>query len=266
MGNSLKNKIILITKEKENSSEFVSILESEGAKVFSFPTIKVIPVKDYSDLDGTLKCFNDFDYLILTSVNACKYFYNRIKALNVGIDFNHVKVIATGKKTALRCRELGIPVDNMPDNFSAKGIISLLAEKEIKNKKVLIPSSVIARDELREGLENLGANVYAIQSYDVIQPNEKEFESEIKILKEKIPDIFVFTSPSTFDNFQKIMNITDEYFNNKTLCAIGPTTATAIKQKGLNVDIVPTEFTLTQLAYEIINYFRETKKQVKTGE
>ncbi len=257
MKNSLQNKTILVTKEMEGSSEFNSLLEKEGAEVINFQTIKIVPVKDYSSLDDTLRNFSDFDYLILSSVNACRYFYNRIKALSIRLDFSKIKVIATGEKTALQCEELDIPVDFIPEKYSAKGVISLLSEKEIKNKKVLIPNSVLSRDELKEGLENLGALVSSIQSYDVVQPDQEELDNEIKKIKGCTPDVFVFTSPSTFDNFLKIMDVEGEYFNHKTLCAIGPTTAMAIKQKGLNVDIVPKKFTLTQLAYEIINNFND---------
>jgi uroporphyrinogen-III synthase len=257
LGNLLTNKFILVTKETENSSEFAGLLEGEGGEVINFPTIKIIPVKDYSNLDDTFRNFSQFDYLILSSTNACKYFQSRMKSLNINLDFSKVKVITTGEKTALYCKELDIPVDYIPENYCANGIIKLLSEKEIKNKKILIPSSVIARDELKEGLENLGAEVHSIQSYDVIKPDEKDLANELKIIKERIPDIYVFTSPSTFNNFLKIMNISGEYFNNKTICAIGPTTATLIKQNGLNVDIIPKKFTLIHLAYEIINYFKE---------
>ena len=77
------------------------------------------------------------------------------------------------------------------------------------------------------------------------------------LLKQK-PDVYVFTSPSTFYNFVSIFEINDiyNYFVNKRIASIGPVTTEAIEKHNLKVNIEPTEFNLYSLSKDILNYYK----------
>jgi uroporphyrinogen-III synthase len=132
----------------------------------------------------------------------------------------------------------------------------LLANSQINDKNVLIPCSAIARTELRGGLKKLGAIVDFIPVYNVELPPVEEYSELLTKCRKNMPDIFLFTSPSSFDNFLQIFNVEnkDLFFKNKLIAAIGNTTAAAINQKGLKVDILPAKFTLMNTVEEILNY------------
>lgn len=121
----------------------------------------------------------------------------------------------------------------------------------------MIPCSALARNELVVGLTELGAEVFAVPIYDVVENSIEDLQSEYDSIRNKKPDLFVFTSPSSFANFTKIINIVNvtEYFNNCTIAVIGTTTENAVKSYGLTVNIVPKVFSLQGISEAIIKYF-----------
>lgn len=255
----LKNKIIIITRSSEQAGESSLIFERLGAKVILFPTIKIVPPKSWKEFDESVKRISEYDYIIFTSANAVNMFCNRIKKLHVDVIFHSLKVISVGSKTADICNENKIPVHLTPNKFSSKGIIEELSKLEIAGKKIFVPKSAIGRKELQDELEKLGAKVTMIDVYGVAVPNNDETKESKELLSIHQPNVFIFTSPSTFENFLKIMNLKNlkEYFEGSLIAGVGPTTKSAIEMKEVTVDIVPKEYTLEALAEELVNYFRK---------
>ena len=264
MNKPLSNKTIVITRSAEQSESSINIFKNSGANVIQFPTIKITDPKSFDLFDNAVKRFDEFDYLIFTSANAVQKFFERINELHISLNYDKIKVVVTGSKTAEICKEKNIMVDFIPDEYSAEGIIENLKEG-IKNKKVFIPCSAIARKELSEGLTKAGAIVTKVPVYDVGIPDEYEIKKYVEELNKNNPDVFVFTSPSTFKNFLAIMKIENpkNYFKDFIVAAIGKTTETAIKEFDVNVNIVPKIFTMESLAEEIISYFEKLKLSIE---
>ena len=84
----------------------------------------------------------------------------------------------------------------------------------------------------------------------------------IEQLNSSKPDVFIFTSPSTFDNFLLIMNIDNpvSYFKNYNIAAIGPTTKSAIENNKVKVSIMPDEFTIKGLATKMVEFYKTNRK------
>jgi uroporphyrinogen-III synthase len=254
----LSNKTIVITRSPEQSETSLKIFENLGANVIQFPTIKITEPESFELFDNAVKKFTDFDYLIFTSANSVKKFLKRINELKISLSFEKIKVIATGSKTADACNEKSIKVDFIPDNYSAEGIIEGIKE-DIKSKNIFIPCSAIAKKELSEELSEAGANVTKVPVYDVGLPDGNEIKENVEQLNNSKPHVFVFTSPSTFENFLTILKVKDPeiYFKDFIVAAIGTTTETAINNYGIKTDIVPKVFTMESLAEEIVSYFEK---------
>ena len=256
LSSSLKNKTIVVTRSNDETSESIKKLESLGAKIILFPTIKIVPIKLFNHFDTYAERLSTFDFIVFTSENAVKYSMERLKETGTTIP-SEIKIICVGSKTADKCKEYNINVDIIPDDFSAKGLLSYFESGNIIEKRFFIPSSEIARNELKMGLIKQGAEVSQIQIYDVALPDKKEIDKGIQLISSNKPDLFIFTSPSTFDNFLKILGIDNPkiYFENYNVAAIGPTTAKAIEDKGVKVDITPESFTMDALTISIIDYY-----------
>lgn len=253
----LQNKHIVITRNIETDPTIVTMLENQGAQVTHLPTIKIEPVDDYSEFDKQVKSFAKFDYLVFSSTNAVIYFCARVKNLKIDLDYSKVKIIAVGSATAAKCKESGLRVDIIPQNFSARGIFNELVNKNLNSIKVFIPSSTIARQELPFLLTESGAEVYSVPVYKNIIPPYHEIKSLLEYIKEKKPDLFIFTSPSTFKNFIKILQIPDliQYFTGTEIAVIGTVTAAAVRETGLKINIIPDEFTMNSLSEKIVQYY-----------
>ena len=77
-------------------------------------------------------------------------------------------------------------------------------------------------------------------------------------------DLFIFTSPSTFENFLQIADIKNpfQYFGRFDVAAIGPTTKEAIEAKKVKVKIMPDEFTINGLINKIVDYYSNHKEKI----
>jgi len=253
----LKNKQLLITRLLNSSDEAFKLLRSAGADIINFPTIKISLLKDNSAFIDMIRNINEFDYLIFTSQNAVINYAVILSTNNMKVNYSNLKVIVSGKKTSGECARLNIPVDLIPRKYSAAGIFEMLLKTNIKNKKFLLPCSAIARDELQIKLSTRDADVKMVPIYDALAVGKKELTTQLNRIKEKKPDIFVFTSPSTFNNFLSVVEIKneEEYFRSSTIATIGTTTAAAINKHNIEVSIIPKISTLKNLAQSIIDYF-----------
>lgn len=256
--NLLKDKAILITKSKAEAEKSIRQLEELGAEIIYFPTIKIVPLANSPELDDALNMFGRFDYLVFTSANAVEVFSDIVKRR--GLDLSNVKIAAVGSNTYEECENVGFPVDVMPDEFSTDGLLYKFAEFDLTNKKICIPGSSLSSGELNIGLSELGAQVFSVPIYDVVKNDLNNLKAEHHKIQKKHPGIFIFTSPSSFSNFLKLMNVldTEKFFGKSVIAVIGSTTEKAIRKFGLTVHIVPNVFSLHGISEAIVKYFQTT--------
>ena len=253
----LKSKSIVITRTVEQSKESSSLLTRLGADVIIFPTLEIVPPSSWQAFDEIVAGEGKIDFIIFTSAHAVVMFLNRCRELGVKTDYSKLKIVAVGNKTAAVCERNNIPVHIIPQKFSAEGVVEKLSKFNLKNKIVFIPRSAIGREELPRGLKDLGAIIKSVPVYNVSLPTKENIKRNIKKLNEAKPDLFIFTSPSTFVNFLQILDIKNaaEYFKKYDVAAIGPTTKAAIEKRKVPVNIMPDEYTIDGLIKKIVNHY-----------
>lgn len=255
----LKSKTIVITRTVEQSKESSAIFSELGANVIIFPTLEIVPPSSWKQFDEAVMDSNKIDFIIFTSVHSVNMFIGRCEELNIDFNFNRIKVVAVGNKTASVCKEAGIPVNIIPSKFSGDAVVDELSKYDVKGKVIFIPRSAIGREALPQRLNELGAVLKSVQAYNVSLPSREGIKENIERLDAQPPDLFIFTSPSTFENFLQIMKIDDpvKYFRNFIVAAIGPTTKASIEERKVKVDIIPDEFTIEGLAKTIVDYYKK---------
>ena len=259
----LKNKTIVVTRAVETSKESAEIFIRLGAEVITFPTLDIVPPDNWDQFDEFILGKNKINFIIFTSAHAVKMFSRRLLELNTSINYSKIVVVAVGNKTAAVCEKYNIPINIIPRNFSSEGVIFELLKFRLNKKVIFIPRSAIGREELPGNLEELGAVIKAIPVYNVAVPSEECLAPYIENLKKSTPDLFIFTSPSTFENFLQILKITNPsgYFEKSAIAAIGPTTKSAIENRNLNIDVMPEEYTIDGLANAIVNYYKMNQEK-----
>lgn len=169
-----------------------------------------------------------------------------------------MKVVAVGSKTYSICEKYKIPVHIIPKRFSGEGVVEALSKFDLKDKTIFIPRSALGREDLPRGLRELGAIIKTVPVYNVALPTKENLFEYIKKLNISKPDLFIFTSPSTFENFLQIMDIINpvSYFKGYDVAAIGPTTQSAIENKRVKVNIMPDEYTIQGLVKKVIEFYK----------
>jgi len=255
---SLKNKTIVLTRSKEQFEASAKIFTKLKANVINFPVIDFIEIEN-KEFGEFFLSKQKFDYLIFTSANAVKFFLKKIDYLKVNLNEYNFLTAVVGKKTAEVCRKNNLNVNLIPSTYNAKELINTFSNIEVKDKTFVIPKSKIGREELIDELIKRNATVKAFDIYDTVFPSQDEIQINIKKLNETKVDWFVFTSPSTFNNFIKIMNIKNpsEYFSDFKIAVIGTTTQKELEKHNVKTDVIPTEFSMEGIAEGILNFYQQ---------
>jgi len=258
---------ILVTREHSYGFE---TLESLGAEILAFPTIQIVPPANWSQLDSSLDKIESYDWLILTSGNGVRYFFQRIFERGRDIrDLKGLKICAVGSKTASAIKKFGINVDMVPKQFNAEGLIeAFMQSKELRTKskdgtlkglKILLPRAEVAREVFPNKVRELGGEIDVPAVYRTVKPKVHGKRLQ-RFLKEGKISVATFTSAATFNNFLEMTG--DEaagLLKGVTIAVIGPVTEKAVLKAGLKVDIMPKEATIDAMVQAIID--QTTKDQ-----
>jgi len=257
---------ILITRKH---SEGFEPLEELGADIIEFPTIEIVPPKDWNELDKAIDRIEAYDWLIFTSANGVTYFLKRFfeKAKDIR-DLKGIKICAIGTKTEAVVKRYGMKVDLIPESFSAEGLIKLVQEFEsskvqgLKGLKFLLPRAEVAREIFPQKIRELGGEIDVVTAYRTIRP-EKRGKRLKRFLREGKITAATFTSAATFNNFMDIFGEkAKELLHGATIAVIGPVTKKAVEKAGLSVDIMPEEATVEAMVEEIIKWAMGRKASV----
>lgn len=248
-------KRILVTRARAQASALTELLYEKGASVIEAPTIKIEPPSDnYAAIDAAIQNIEKFSYLIFTSVNGVREFFNRLcLAKKDARALANVKIAAIGKVTAESLLSYGIIPDIVPKEFRAEGLIDALKDKVGENDNILIPRAEAAREILPKSLTKLGAKVTVAPVYETVTETENG-EKIREMLLNNEPDIVTFTSSSTVTNLLKLIGDANLLKGVKTAC-IGPVTAETLKKAGIEPAIVAEEYTIEGLVTAILNSF-----------
>jgi uroporphyrinogen III methyltransferase/synthase len=257
----LSGRGVLVTRAADQAGEFSGMLADLGARVYDCATISIVPPVDCTELDRAILSLNGFHWLIFTSVNAVKYFFDRLAAL--GLDTRALgvcRVSAVGPKTAAALLPFGVRADLVPDDYKAEGLIAAFRTKDVKGKRFLFPRGDKARDIIMCGLTDLGGEVVAPVAYCNVVPEVLPVQV-LAALKERSINCVTFTSSSTVENLGVMLgeNRFLQILEGVVVAAIGPVTAQTCRELGLEVHIEPQVHTLMSLAEEMVKYFSYNK-------
>lgn len=257
----LSGRGILVTRAADQAGEFSGMLAGLGARVHECPTISILPSEDYAELDEAIASLTGFHWLIFTSVNAVKYFFERLAAL--GLDsraMGGTKVCAVGPKTAAALLPFGIRADLVPDDHKAEGVIASFRTMGVEGKRFLFPKGDKARDVIPAGLAELGGEVVEPVAYKNVIPGHMP-DPVLKALEEKRIDCVTFTSSSTVENLTAMLGENNllHLLDGIAVAAIGPVTAKSCRELGLEVRVEPKEYTLSAMTEEIVKFFAEKR-------
>jgi len=252
----LFGKTVVITRAEDQADSMLELLQESGAEPVLYPVIQTVPPDNWDLMDQTLSRLSEYHGLIFTSANGVKFFMRRLMETKKDIrDLKGVRIYTIGPKTEDAVRAFGMRVDVVPKDFVAESLLESLSRENVKGKRFLIPRARVAREILPDQLRDMGAIVDVVPAYQTVAPVRKNEDFERR-LKEGAIDVITFTSPSTVTNFlERIGPGLRPCLKNVTIACIGPITADTAREKGLNVAILPKEYTVEALVKAIEDHF-----------
>lgn len=226
--NNLKVKSILVSQPKPESdkSPYFDLAKKCNVKIDFRPFIHIegIPAADFRKDRINI---SEHTAVILTSKNAVDHFFRMCQEMRVSIP-DTLKYFCISESTAYYLQKY--VVYRKRKIFHGKQTFLDLIDviKKHKEEKFLLPCSDKHKEEVPEVLDQLSINYTKAILYKTVC-------SDLSDLADVNYDVLVFFSPSgiksLFQNFPK-------FKQNKTrIAAFGPTTAKAVKEAGLKLDI-----------------------------
>ena len=255
----LFGKRIVVTRAREQASGFLGRLTEMGAECIEFPTIQVVPPKSWDPLDRAIMRLERYQWVLFTSVNGVKYFFDRLGDLDLDVrELKDMKVGAIGPKTAEALVKKGIRPDLVPDEYRAEAVVEALKKWQVKGIKILLPRAATAREILPMELVKMGAQVDEIPAYQTVKPDHDKGRVRDMLEKGEI-DMVTFTSSSTVSNFVEMFHAEKkdlkEWMAHVAVACIGPVTAKTAEEKGLSPSLISEEYTIEALTDMIAHYF-----------
>lgn len=249
---------ILVTRAADQAGGFSRMLEERGAQVVECPTIQLAPPESWEEIDAAINRLADTDWLILTSANAVRFFFDRLHML--GRDsrcLGGCRVCAVGPKTAETLQNQGIRPDLLPEEYTAEGVLAAFGRLDMQGRKVLFPKADRARELIPPKLEQMGATVTSPVLYRTLMP-EALTDEAISALEQGTLDAVTFSASSTVSNLAVLVGGQERLqglLAGAVVASIGPITSRTCRELGLTVKIEPENATLDDLVTAMEVFF-----------
>lgn len=255
----LSRKRIVVTRAPDQSRELIRVLESLGAEVLLLPTVSFAPPEDWQKLDDQLRQLDLFDAILFLSRNAVRYICDRCAQLGIKCEMlqSHSRLIgAVGPATAELLAAKGLHVDYVTKSGTGEALARELSQR-LAGKRVLLPRSDRGDDRVPAALRRAGANVTEVIAYRTTVPDSLDPGVLARIRRADV-DAILFASPSAFHNLASSIAASDlaALCSRIQFTAIGPTTARALRDAGVRVEIEADDASASGLAESLARYYQ----------
>ncbi|MEE8283151.1 MAG: uroporphyrinogen-III C-methyltransferase [candidate division NC10 bacterium] len=246
---------IVVTRAREQQSDFAELLEGYGAEVIECPTIAILPPEDWTALDQCLERIGGYHWVIFTSANGVRFFLGRLRERGGDLRVLYgIRVATIGPATAAALEGAGLRPDLVPDEYRAEAILEGL-DRDLHGVRFLVPRAAEAREALPAGLRERGAHVEIVPVYRTMQVADQA-GAVVGLLQAGQIDAVTFTSSSTVVSFAEMFRGEDlpALLKGVTIACIGPITAETATRYGLAADVIPSAFTIPSLAEALVTH------------
>jgi uroporphyrinogen III methyltransferase/synthase len=248
---------IVVTRSREQASDLVRALADLGADCLEYPTIQVVPPEDLGPLDRAVAELAGIHWVVFTSVNGVRFFFDRLFALGLDVRaLGHLRTVCIGPATAARLRAYGLKADILPQSYRAEAIVEAFRRQDVRGRTILLPRALEARQILPEELTAMGARVLEVPAYRTLAA-AGGIDTLLERLQAKEIDLITFTSSSTVRNFKAMLPAGRfaELITGVAAACIGPITADTARELGFDVRVVAETYTIPGLCAAVRRLF-----------
>jgi len=235
----LFGKRIAITRTRAQASELRGQLESLGAEVLEIPLIEVVKDVSKERLAEIFPEFGGYDWLVFTSANGVRYFFEEFfrvfdEIRNLGL----MRIACVGEATARAIKDLHLKVECQPEVATGEALaVAMIATGSLDSAKVLVVTGNLNRDAVVTKLEEAHAIVDTLPVYRT-DKTDLSNEPAAEDFRAKGADAILFASSSAVESFVAQAGALKLSKDAKRPLAgsIGPQTGASMKKVGMPID------------------------------
>jgi uroporphyrinogen-III synthase len=231
---------VLLLRPEDRGADLASRLEAMGARVQRVPVIAFAPPSDPAAARRATADLGAYDLVIFTSptgVDAADAFLRESGAPGFPAG---LRAAAIGPATARGLRDRGVEPSFVAADSRSEGLAECLLDVGLATRRVLLVRPEVARDVLPEALARSGARVDAVAFYRTVPAVGAR--RAVEAIAAGGLDAVVFTSPSTvlflLAAGEEAGLDAPRSLRRVGRVAIGPVTAQALAERGLEADAV----------------------------
>lgn len=235
----LQGRRIAVTRTRAQASELTTKLAALGAETIELPLIQVSKEVSKDTLADVMLEFGGYDWLVFTSANGVKYFFEEFNRLFDDIrSLGIIRIACVGEATAAAVRQFHLKIELQPKVATSDALADeLIATGSLDSAKMLLITGNLNRDAIVQKLEGARAIVDCLQVYK----NEKTDLSNDPAaadFRAHGADAVLFASSSAAQSFvdQAAALKLASGARRPLAGSIGPQTSETMKQAGLSVD------------------------------
>lgn len=233
----LAGRRVVVTRSADQADGLADALRRLGAEPLLVPSIRSTPTEDQDALRAAVRRLDGARWVGMTSPSGVRYGWPAVEAAWPDGLPDGLGVAVVGPGTAAALRAHGVEADFVPGESSGDAFAAELPVEP--GDRVVLLRSHIARGAIADDLRQRGADVLDAVAYHTITAADP---ADVHHALDARPDAVTFTSPSTVRGF--LAGLDDPArLDGVALVPIGPVTAEAVADAGLNVAAVPDDFT-----------------------
>lgn len=246
----LSGRRLVLTRTRDQSSEWRARLENLGAEVIELPLIQVILESPKETAAEVLAELGTYDWIVFTSANGVRGFFKLFFAANKDIRaLGIARLAVVGEATAAALRSLNLEPEIVPGEQDADGLAkALVATDSLENAKVLVVTGNLNREDLVKSLGDARAIVDRLPVYRT-EKSDLAREPGAVDFRRRGADALLFTSSSAVRSFvEQAGSLAIEPDARRPLAAsIGAMTSATMREFRLPVDVEAAEPSLDSL-------------------
>ena len=235
----LSGRRVVVTRTREQASVLASKLAALGAEVIELPVLRISKEISKDSLADVMLELASYDWLVFTSANGVRYFFEEFFRLFDDIrSLGLLRIACVGEGTAKGVLDLHLKIECQPVKATAAGLAGTLIDTgSLDNAKILVITGNLNRDELIKTLEEARAIVDRLQVYktEKIEAGSSPAAADFRA---RGADAALFASSSSAESFaEQAAALKLAPGAKKPLHgSMGPQTSATMKRCGLPVD------------------------------
>ncbi len=255
----LFGRTVLVTRPLGQAEDLSAALLELGADVLAQPAIEISPPHDVAAVDRAVERLAEFDWLVFSSANGVRYFFERLLANGDLRALGGVRLAAIGPGTAEALARFHLRPDVLPDTYRAEALAEALVPF-VNGRRILLIRASRGREVLAEQLAASGGVVEQVVAYRSTDIATADAEVTIAIDAGRIDWITVTSSAIA----RSLANMFGQRLRSSRLVSISPLTTETLGGLGYAVAAEASQYTMAGVVGAIVRAESASPKRAKT--